>query len=359
MPDIFSTMLKNITSLFIIMGVGYLCRKIKIIDDAVSAGLSKILLYVALPCTAFMSMMREFSYTLLGESMVTLSAALVIFLFGTLLGAVFTKLDKSGPRRGSVWKFALTFPNVGYAGFPIMLAVYGQPGQIYTAMVNAAFSILAYSLGMSLFGGAKGTDGSGGKSAAVHWALSAGGDAPADARLTGEQLSPDGPGRSGQAAHNGRVPKKRGAARLILLNPALIATELGFVFFLLSLRPPEVIAGSMTFMSNMTTPLSMLIVGAILAKIDIRSAFTDVRIYFISLMRLAVIPLAAFAVLRLFVANMVMLGVIVYLAAMPVASLTVIMAEERGGDSETSSKAVLVSTLLSMITIPLLSMVLN
>jgi len=337
MPSIFTTMVKNLASLFIIMAVGYLCRKIKVIDDRVSSGLSRLLLWVALPCTSFMSLQREFSYTLLRESVITLFAAFAIFLFGTLLGIIFVKLTKSGPSEGSVWKFGLTFPNVGYAGFPIMMAVYGQSGMIYTSMVNAAFNMLVYSLGIALYAGA---------------------GSPEPGVRKEQRARRGGLSRFPGSRFRALAPSREAVLR-IALNPALIATVLGFVFFVCSLKPPEVVGDSLNFLANLTTPLSMIIVGAILAKIDIRKAFTDIRIYFISLIKLAVIPLAAFAVLRLFVKNPVMLGVLTYLAAMPVGSITAIMAEERGGNSEAASKAVFVSTLLCMVTIPLISMVIQ
>lgn len=305
MDGMFAAFLSSLVSLVFCMLVGYICRKVRILDDTLGAGLTALLVKVTLPCTVFMSLMRPFSRTLLWESLATFALSAAVFLCGGLLGALLARLCKAGADERRVWIFALIFANVGYMGFPVSQAVFGDAGMIYTSMANAAFNLLAFTLGIKLF-----------------------------------------------------APHASGAnfKRLILFNPALIATAAGFVCFVTGLRLPGAVENGVSMIGGMTTPVSMLLVGSILAKSSVRSLFSDWRTLPVIAVRLGVVPVTAYFVLRLFVPNPVMLGVIVALSAMPVASLTVIFAEQYRGNTALASKLVALSTLLCVVTVPLVSL---
>ena len=147
--------------------------------------------------------------------------------------------------------------------------------------------------------------------------------------------------------------------KTIVLNPALVATYIGFLFFVTGLRLPEVVQDGVALVGNMTVPLSMILVGSILAKSRLLTLVSDIRVLPVIFIRLLGIPLVAFFVLRIFVHNPVMLGVIVILAAMPVAALTVIFAEQYKGNTVVASKLVALSSLLCLLSIPLISLILQ
>jgi predicted permease len=108
---------------------------------------------------------------------------------------------------------------------------------------------------------------------------------------------------------------------------------------------------------GMTSPLSMIIVGAILAKSPLKSMFGDWKMLPVIAVRLLIVPLISFAAMRLFIINPVMLGVIVVLSAMPAAALTSIYAEAYGADAALASRIVAATTFLSVITVPTLALV--
>lgn len=309
--EMFTSVSGSLTALFICMAAGFLARRLRIINDEVSAGMTSILVKITLPCTVFMSMQRQFSRTLLYESLLMLIISFIFYSSGICIGALLSKLLKACPDEKSIWQFALIFSNVGYMGFPVMMAVYGEESLIYTSMANVSFNLLAFTIGIKVIA-------------------------------------------SGSGHHEAAEVN----AKTILFNPAIIVTVLGFIFFIFSLSLPTPVKTGVSMMGNMTSPLSMLVVGGILAKSDFSQTFRGRKMYAVIFFRLIVIPIAALLILKPLINNRMMLGVMVFLLAMPVASLTAIFAEQYKGNSGLASRLVFVSTLFSLVTLPLLSLLL-
>lgn len=308
--DVFFTFVGSLTTLAVCIAAGYISRKTGIMTDSVNAGMSALLVKVALPCMVFVSMMRPFSPTLLAESVATIFISGAVYLSGYFIGMGIARLMGAKEDQKRVWQFSLVFGNVAYMGFPVVQAVYGYEGLFYSAMANISFNVLAFSLGVYLF------------------------------------------------RRDGNIDFKTNI-KSIALNPALIGTYLGFIFFVTGWRLPPDIQDGIGLVGGMTVPTSMLLVGSILAKNRLLSLIGDIRVAPVIFMRLVGIPVLAFLLLSPFVHNTVMLGVIVVLAAMPAAALTVIFAEQYKGDTAEASKIVALSSLLCLITIPLISLILQ
>ncbi|MCL1988539.1 MAG: AEC family transporter [Firmicutes bacterium] len=306
----FISFVGSLTTLVVCMVAGYIGRKVGVLSDTINAGMSTLLVKITLPCMVFVSMMRPFSATLLLESLATLVISAIVYLSGYVFGLLLARLMGAAEDEKRVWQFALVFANVGYMGFPIIQAIYGAEGLIYTTMANVAFNMLAFSLGIYLFKR----------------------NASADIKTN---------------------------LRTILLNPALVATYLGFIFFITGIRLPENVQDGVSLIGGMTVPLSMLLVGAILAKSKPADLVSDPRVLPVIFLRLLGIPLVTFFILRLFIPNPIMLEVIVILAAMPVAALTVIFAEQYKGNTAVASKLVALSSILCLLTIPIISLLLQ
>ncbi len=310
----FQTMVTSLISLFLCLGTGFVCRRLRVLDDGIVSGLAGLLIKVTLPCTIINSMIMDFSPEILGEGMLTMGITLAAYLFGAALGYLLSRILKFNTKQKQVTIFALTFPNVGYMGFPVIQALLGQQGVFYTSMGNASFNLLAFSFGVLLFTA----------------------DKPSETKLSAVQMT-----------------------KSILLKPAFIATFIGFVLFLFSLRPPEPVSKALTMLGAMTTPLSMIILGSILSKSKISTIFSGVSVYVISFLRLVVIPAAVFLVCRPFIRNDMLFSVLVLLSGMPAAAITAIFAEEYGSDADFASRTVFVSTLLSIITMPVFTLLLG
>ncbi|MDR1913503.1 MAG: AEC family transporter [Clostridiales bacterium] len=308
MPNIFVTMVSSLISLFICMAAGYLCRKVNILNRGVTGSLSSFLILITQPCTIFMSLQRPFSIELLFECFIVFCIAVAAHFIGWLIGFALAKALKLEKDVAVIWQFVLIFSNIAYMGIPIINAIYGSDGLIFNAMFITAFNLFAFTIGIKLFESNKNPD-----TNVFNW-------------------------------------------RTFVKNPPLIAIFLGLIFFITSLSFPAPIQNGFKLLSDMTTPLSLVIVGSTLAMNDITKIFNDKKLYILMFFRLIFLPMIVLICAKPFIHNPVMLGTSVITVGMPSAALVAIFAERYEGNSDYASKAVFVSTVLCLVTTPILTL---
>lgn len=303
MDGLFIVFANSLTALALCLAVGFICRKTLLINDTHTAGLTNLLVRVAMPCTVFISLMRPFSRDLLLESVATVFITGVIYILGGFIGKIITKVIKcsNGERQG--WQFGTAFGNVGFMGIPVIAAVYGQDAVIYVAMALTSFNLLSFTFGARMFDNA---------------------------------------------------PKKINIRDFFVKNPVIVAIIIGIVFFASGLRLPTALESGISSIGSITTPLSMIILGIILARqrLSIQDVFSDIKIFVPIAAKLLLIPLTSLAILFWFVPNPLMLSVIVTLMSMPPAALAAIFAEQYGADSYATTKFIVMGTVLCVITVP-------
>lgn len=296
------TIKTQIIVLFLIMIVGFFARKRSIINAQINKGLTEILLNITLPFMIVSSFNFSFSIDMLQKSGVILIYSICIFIISFLLGKILYL--KYSERIKSVLVFSAMFSNCGFMGFPLIESIYGKEGVFYASIFNMAFTILIWTVGVGLFTGKK-------------------------------DIS---------------------SVKKALLNSGTIAVYIGLFIFLFSIHLPVPIYKTLEMVGGITSPLSMIVIGAMLGEMNIKEVLTNMTAYFSSLTRLIIVPLAVFVSLKLLGARGMILGVLVLLAGMPVAANTAIMSEKYGADSALASKCIFISTVLSTLTIPLIMM---
>ena len=142
-----------------------------------------------------------------------------------------------------------------------------------------------------------------------------------------------------------------------IFNIGVIACILTIVIYLLGLPIPEFIKTTVTQLSNLTAPLSMMIIGASLAALNLKELFMDGKLLVFSFIKLVVIPVAGVLLIRQFVSSEVICGVCMVMLATPVGSMTAMLAQQYEGDYEMASKGVALTTVLSVVTMPLVAWV--
>ena len=197
-------------------------------------------------------------------------------------------------------RLVTAFGNVGFVGLPVVAAIFGDEMVFFASLANIPFNLALYS-------------------------------------CSAAQLSPDG----------GRVRWQD------VLNAPVIATLLSVVLLLSRVHVPGVLADTISSVSGVTIPLSMLVIGTSLGGISVRSVLTDWRVYVVSAVRLLVCPLLTWLVLRPFAAG-ALLGIPVLMAACPSAMLVTALCLQYGRSDAFASKCIFLSTVLSAVTIPLL-----
>ncbi len=304
--------LTQVSTLFLLIVVGYIVKKLNVVTEQIHREISSLVLNVCLPALIINSMNFEFSPEILVKSGQLALAAFIIYTGTILLSYPLTTLIGAKGNRRDVFQYVLVFSNVGYMGYPVINAIMGERGVFYTAIYNLAFTVLVWTFGVHL--------------------------------MTRNPSEGSGPGHGDTWLDK----LKR------VVNPNLIALAIGFVLFLFSIKLPMPVSSTIKMIGDTTTPLSMMFIGFILADVSIRETVSDMQVYMISAMRLLLLPLLVFAGFKLLGITGDLLTVAFISTAMPAAANTAILAAVYDNDYQLGSKAIFVSTLLSVATLPLM-----
>ena len=140
------------------------------------------------------------------------------------------------------------------------------------------------------------------------------------------------------------------------LNVGNIAIVLTIIIFAFQIRLPEVVTSTVDYMADTTTFLAMVVIGISLARTDLKAIFAEKKLYPFIILRFLVIPVAVSFILRLFIRDDIVYGVTILMASVPVANLPLMRVEEVGGDGAVLSKGIILSTVLSLLTIPVVTL---
>lgn len=299
--------------LFILVGVGFAAGKAGILRGDTIKALSRFLLDFTLPALVIHSMQRPFSPELRNQAMSVLGFSFSMYAMAFPMAYFLTSLyRKAGYREKGVHRFAMCFSNVGFMGFPVAESLLGRESLFMVSVYNIPFQLLAFSIGTIIVAGRT---------------IKAKDESPAVAFVKTLKVG---------------------------MNPAVLAAIAGFVFFLLSVRIPQPLATATGLLGETTTPLSMALIGAVLANTSLGPVVGNPRLWFTITYRLVLHPLAVLGIARVVGLSGLELAVPVLMTAMPVAANTSILAGVYGGDEVTASGLVFASTAVSLLTIPLI-----
>lgn len=292
--------IKQILSLFLIIFVGFYARKKNIIDETLTKGFCNLLIEITTPALIVSSFSFSVNASMEGNIIKAFVYGLAIFLITPL----FTKLllIKVDKRKRNILQFAMVFSNCGFMGFPIVESVFGQEGVMYASIFNLFFNFFVWTYGVMLFTDVKDT----------------------------------------------RDIKK------VLKNPGIIAVFIGLFLMLFSIKIPEVLLSTMKMVGGLTTPISMLIIGSLLAVTNFKLALKDVSLYYGSFLRLLVIPGVLYFIATIFHETSIVMKCFILMQAMPAAAMTTIFAESFDKEKEYAVMIVSFSTALAVLTIPLI-----
>lgn len=299
--DSFLKMVNVQSALFLYMLVGYFCRRGGLFDDLTRGKLTDFVVLVTLPCMVFESFHMPFDLESLRQGAAALVIATAMAAVALLLGKVlYLKFD---PREKSIMQYGTLVTNSGFAGLPVVSGAYGSEGLFLGSLFIIPTRILMWSAGISLFTRADAKDG----------------------------------------------------LKKVLLNPAIIAVELGILRMVLQLPLPGFVDTAVDSLGACTSPLAMALVGAILADVRLRDVFEPKGFYLVAVRQL-LLPFLCLAALKALGADPLTTGVSVVLSGMPIGSTTAILAQKYGADAPFASKCVFLSTLTSLVTVPILTL---
>ena len=292
-------LLQQMLVLFFYMGIGFVCGKKNIITDDVAKTFSWIVVNIANTALILLAGVSD-TKTVTGKALATtFVVAIGAFFFLILLGYLLVPLLRVPAEDKGVFRVMTIFSNIGFMGFPVISAVYGEEALLYASIFLFPYNILIYTYGICAM--KKENDGSG----KMQW-------------------------------------KK-------ICNAGVIAGILSLICYLADVQT------AVSGLSGLTAPLSMIVIGQSMVHIQIRDLITDVRLLIFSIIKLIVIPVCGILLLRIWIRDSMLLGVCLIMLATPVGSMTAMLAQQYDGDYMLASKGVSLTTILSVLTIPLVS----
>ena len=289
--------ISQLIALFLMMLVGYIAARAQLITPDFRQRLSSLTLNTAAPCIILSSVLES-------ESGVNMAAALgtgvLFFALMIALAAVLVRVLPVPREQRALDALMLIFTNVGFMGIPVIQSLYGAAGVAMLSMFILVFNLVFFSYGVLLI--------------------------------------------SGGLRLNLRA----------LANACIFAALLALIFGLTGWHLPAPVETALAAVGSMNTPLAMMIIGASLAHSDLRAALSNPRLYRVCLLRMLAMPLAMLGMMALLPIDSVLGGICVALAAMPVAGNCAMISDLYTPEDMTASHAVILSTLLSAVTLPLI-----
>lgn len=298
-------MLANIQSvaiqvliLFILIAVGFFCRKIKLLNDATVKGMSDLVLYIITPANIICAFHREFRSDLLKGLLISFLIAFIVYTINSILSKFLIR-EKNEDRR-SVLRFAASYPNAGYMGIPLQRAILGDIGVFYCAAYIGMFHMYIWSYGVTI--------------------------------LQKDQTKFD--------------------IKKILLSPCIISIAIGLLLFFSPFTLPEVILSPLQSLASLATPVPMIIIGYYLAGSSFKSIFGNKYIYVAAAIKMLISPCIALALCKLFGTESTVTVSCLIACSASSAAMTTMLATKYGRDAEVSAGMISFTTIVAIITMP-------
>lgn len=291
--------------MFLVMILGLLLRKRRIVTDGGKALLTDLVINVTLPASILKSFQMEFNHQILMSCMVIGVVAILIQIGSYLLGMV--SYPGFPDERKKVLQYATICSNAGILGNSIAEGIFGEIGLLYASIYVVPQRAFMWSVGLTYFT---------------------------------------------------EAPDKKTLFKKVITHPCIAAVLIGFVLMFSQAELPGVLSLTIRTVANANTCLAMMFVGTVLAEVNIREMVSGETLYY-SFVRLVLIPFIVFMGCRLAGIDSLVTGVAVVLSGMPAASTTAVMAAKYHKDEIFATKCVVLTTLLSMISVPIWCVFLN
>ena len=302
--------------LLAMMAVGFWCYKKKWITEETSGQLSKLVVNVFNPVLVVNGVLGQNSSEAGNNLGYNIAFIILYFVILYIVGMLMLLILKPQAGQKSIYRLMTMFSNVGFMGIPVIRSIFGNGAMIYVAFYILAYNIMLYTYGMYL------------------------------ARKSGEEFL----GQHNSSETKGFLHR--------MINPGVIAALVAVIIFAADITLPVAVGSFCDYMGNTTIPLSMVLIGVSMAQANMREVFTDWRIYVFVLLRMILLPIVMVflldGIVRSLSISQVVLGVFIVELGMPVGSIITLMTREQGGDVTYCTKGVVLSTLASIVTIPLI-----
>ena len=283
------------------IAAGFAARKLGYLGGETDQKLSHLLLNITMPAMILASVITGDELPEVSVILSVLEVGVAFYALALLFAYVVPRFLPGTPGQKGVWRYALAFPNVAFIGYPVAVALFGPQALFYAVILVMPFNLLSYSLGPLMLAGA--------------------------GRFRWQQL----------------------------LSPCIVASVAALVLALTRLRPPVLVGEMLSFVGDITVPLSLLMVGSFLADIPAGEVFRSGKLWVLAALRLLVLPVILWVILQAMGIQELVLGIAVTQMAMPVAVNGTLLSMEYGGDTTCMAQITFLTTLGSILTIPVIA----
>ena len=295
---VFQTMLK----LFLLLVLGFVLFKCHIFDEYTNKKISALIVNVASPMLIISSIAggegsnKSIVFLMIG-------AGILMYIGFIILGKIINRIFPFPKKDWPVYECMVVFANTGFMGYPVLLDVFGQEAVFYASLIHMAFNFFVYTYAIMCL--TKGDD--------------------SEFKLNFKQL----------------------------LTPGIILIFVGIFIYLFDIQLPSVLMDTINSVGSLTAPLSMMMIGSSLAVYPIKDSFTDWRSYVFAFVRLMIVPFVTMLICRLIHIDPYYANITIITNAMPVGSMVLMLATQYNANVKIVTRNIVVSTLLSVITIPI------
>ena len=300
-----SAIMNQIAVLFILIALGFLLRKRNLISNEFTKSASDLVIYVTLPSMIVASMDRDFSAALIKTGFSIFLCGSLMYVLLIVSAFTFSRLRKIEDGDRQVYEFMMIFGNVAYLGYPVLKIMFGEMGVFYGSFLNIWFNILVWTLGIKLM----------------------------------------------------HKDQRKIDFFKAFLNPGLIAIGLGMIIFVFPVDIPQALKTTLNILGEMTVPLCMLLIGAFMTEARFKDFLANKNLYLFSLTKLVVMPLVMMLIMMPFKISSTVKVIPVVMSGMPAGVNTAIFARKFGRNYHLASQGVVLSTAISLLTIPILLLV--
>ncbi len=304
-----SVVVTSVIILFALIFLGFFLGKGHVIQHESIPDLSNLIIKVTMPVTVFLSIVEQQGERNFSAIWQMLLASAVLYAISFLITLLTVRLLRVPEQERGAWLFSGMISNCGFMGLPLSLAIFGSQGMFYMAIGNIIGNMLIFSVGTIFL--------------TRHYSVT------------------------------GKI-----GLRDMLFNNINIAVVVGLIFWLANIPLPAFASQLLNYLGNITSGLAMLVVGLSLSRLAFKDVFADRKMYFLPVLRLLIVPLVVVLIFRLipFEINPVVEGAIMLTASLPAASAQSMITEQYHTNTAAASRAVFITTLFSVVTVPLMMM---
>lgn len=298
-----TVVISQMIQLFLILTLGYISAKTKVTNQKFGIQLSNFILSITIPCMMIASVATMPSNSDKNDIVLMFIISVLFYIIMPVVAYLIIRILGVKKEERNLYMYMTIWSNVGFMGFPVIASIFGEGAIFYATIFNLIFNVSNFTLGIMLMS------------------------------------------KEGKNALNLKN----------FLTPGMVASLIAVAMVAANIHLPDILNNTVKTVGDTTTPLAMIVIGISLAGISIKSVFTELRLYPYVIIKQILLPGAAWLILKNFIASPYILGIVIIIIAMPVATSAVLFANKYDNNVALATKGVFITTLASIVTIPIIS----